>query len=165
MGWSPRDSHDGPSHAQAAKGNPTQPRNAWGAVGGIPTWRIRIRRFGRRRINENGLSIHPHGSAWNDPQSHVWPSSSRLTNMAHKCSLCDEFAAPRQIRSKRDIDSLHSSLMASIRGGGLEIESGDLQWADVIDCALKCSGCGRHFHLTCETFHGSGGEWRVDPSD
>jgi hypothetical protein len=82
--------------------------------------------------------------------------------MSQGCSTCTAYSASRPIASHDDLVSWHAILMTAIRSGALEIEFGDLQWDDVIDCTLKCPVCGQRFHLTCETYHGKGGEWRVD---
>jgi len=82
--------------------------------------------------------------------------------MNEGCAKCAASSDSRPIRSHDDLVSLHAKLMTSIHNRELNIEFGDLQWGDSIDCTLKCPDCGKRFHLTCETYHGSGGEWRVE---
>ena len=82
--------------------------------------------------------------------------------MNQGCTKCAEFSHSRPIPTHDELDSLHGRLMTAIRNGRLEIELGDLPWSDVMDCTLKCPNCRRRFHLTCETYHGCGGEWRAE---
>jgi hypothetical protein len=82
--------------------------------------------------------------------------------MSQGCSTCAAYSESRPIASPDDLVSLHAILMTAIRSGALEIEFGDLQWDDSIDCTLKCPVCSQRFQLTCDTYHGSGGEWRVE---
>ncbi|MBU3750419.1 MAG: hypothetical protein FGM52_08195 [Mycobacterium sp.] len=55
-------------------------------------------------------------------------------------------------------------------GGDLpdEVAFDDLKpdngWPDFLQHRFACRGCGAEFELTCETFHGRGGNWqRVSP--
>jgi hypothetical protein len=85
--------------------------------------------------------------------------------MNQSCVTCAAYSDSRPIRSHDDLVSLHATLLTLIRNRALEIEFGDLQWGDYLDCTLKCADCGKRFHLTCETYDGSGGEWRVQPPE
>jgi hypothetical protein len=59
----------------------------------------------------------------------------------------------------------HSRLMDDVASGLLVVDWGDLPWTDYIDCEVRCPQCGTRFRLTCETYHGSGGEWKIEPRD
>jgi hypothetical protein len=33
-------------------------------------------------------------------------------------------------------------------------------WSDIVLFEFKCNFCGQRFKLSCETYHGAGGEWK-----
>lgn len=60
------------------------------------------------------------------------------------------------------MDGLHELLYFSgVKPGVLEIVDGDLQYADFINCILRCSQCGQGFELCCEIYHGAGGHFTL----
>jgi hypothetical protein len=58
--------------------------------------------------------------------------------------------------------SFHEILSRSVRRGELQLDEGDLQWSDEIECVLHCPRCGKRFRLNCETLHGRGGRWQPE---
>jgi hypothetical protein len=81
--------------------------------------------------------------------------------MNQPCPRCAAYAEPQEIRSPGELESILETLRLAIERGNLQIDSGDLQWTDWIDCQMDCPTCGQKFELTCETYHGSGGRWQV----
>ena len=33
-------------------------------------------------------------------------------------------------------------------------------WDDIVHYEFKCNSCGQKLHLSAETYHGAGGEWK-----
>ena len=82
------------------------------------------------------------------------------------CPHCEQLPAKLKFRhvDASVFMSFHSKLCEDVARGVLRVESGDLQWSDIIKCTIRCAHCGTRFQLVCETYHGSGGEWHVEPS-
>ena len=81
------------------------------------------------------------------------------------CPHCEQLPAKLKFRhvDASVFMSFHSKLCEDVARGVLRVESGDLQWSDIIECTIRCAHCGTRFQLVCETYHGSGGEWHVEP--
>ncbi len=81
------------------------------------------------------------------------------------CPQCSFLAATIRFTPgmASEFRSFHERLILDfVQKGVLLIVDGDLQWSDYIECGLRCAKCERRFRLTCETYHGSGGEWRPE---
>ena len=64
------------------------------------------------------------------------------------------------IASPTELDAIHRDLVDNgITPGVLRIMDGSLQQGDFISCTLRCTRCGQKFQLTCETYHGGGGNF------
>jgi hypothetical protein len=81
------------------------------------------------------------------------------------CDRCDRFGPGRDFTSSdaKAFFAFHARLLEAVESGALEVNDGDVRWGDVILCTLQCSRCEKRFRLSCDTYHGSGGEWRVEP--
>jgi hypothetical protein len=78
------------------------------------------------------------------------------------CPKCRCFGQTHRIGSPDEFQLLHTAILCDgLQPGTLRIVDGDLQWADLIHCELRCTACGQAFVLDCETYHGGGGEWKV----
>jgi hypothetical protein len=78
-----------------------------------------------------------------------------------ECESCAEFQDEVAIRSSKVLNDLIAKAAAAIADGTLVVVAGDLQWCDSMECELKCATCSRRFELSCETYHGGGGTWRI----
>lgn len=75
------------------------------------------------------------------------------------CQDYNEFCGDVRIDRPDTLRKVIDAITPALERGRLEIESGNLDWCDFIECNLHCPTCGQKFELRCETYHGSGGRW------
>ncbi len=64
-----------------------------------------------------------------------------------------------QIDRPKQLEQIIDTICVGIPTGEFEVVSGDLQWADIIDCGIKHVPTGKTWRLNCERYHGAGGAW------
>lgn len=94
------------------------------------------------------------------------------------CSECTGIAIDQEIRTPGELRRVVTTLFGEITRGALEQEFFvpalgidqptiqallDQPFPDVFRSAFRCRYCGQSFQLSCETYHGSGGRWSVQP--
>jgi hypothetical protein len=77
-----------------------------------------------------------------------------------QCNSCKEFWQEKTLQTPAVLEALLSETSRAVAERRFIILSGELTWSDYIECDLSCRGCGQEFELRCETYHGSGGNWR-----
>ena len=95
------------------------------------------------------------------------------------CDACRLFADALRIERPSDLTRVAARVRDAIAAGTLIVAT-DIPvnptvspqssiddvargvWSDVVEHHFRCPKCRRSFTLTAETYHGSGGEWRVD---
>jgi hypothetical protein len=82
----------------------------------------------------------------------------------NECHVCSVFRQEVPIKEPKDLQRIMKFVMPVAQSGGLQIVSGVLEWDDFIDCELLCAQCHLRFRLSCETYHGAGGQWQPVPS-
>ncbi len=105
----------------------------------------------------------------------VWPDLTECDESS-SCSSCAEARTRIEIRHPSDLRSVLLSIHALVEGGVLRVLprantlSGEEPfeslrpegpWPDVLSYRFQCVKCGMHFGLSAETYHGQGGEWKV----
>ncbi|PQO28464.1 hypothetical protein DTL21_28080 [Bremerella cremea] len=75
------------------------------------------------------------------------------------CQQCDDFGQHIQIKLPADLKVNMNRVNTAVAKKLLRITTGELQWSDYINCDLTCTKCDADYHLSCETYHGSGGSW------
>jgi hypothetical protein len=76
------------------------------------------------------------------------------------CGWCSEFCGHLRIERSDRLDQILTAVAIAVREGRLSLEAGELTRSDYVECDLSCRTRGQRFTLRCETYHGSGGEWR-----
>ena len=89
------------------------------------------------------------------------------------CQACEPLIRTIEILGPDDLrrvivtalDAVEAGILRYIPARGSRPEDGPFStlqgWPDIIDWRFACTGCGRSFLLACETYHGSGGDWRA----
>jgi len=86
------------------------------------------------------------------------------------CTACDHLQVVWPIRTAGELSTALGVVQANVADGTLRDESDEGMrglsdnepWPDYIELRLRCCACGTRFKLTTETYHGTGGSWRID---
>lgn len=88
------------------------------------------------------------------------------------CEACAPLSRAVEILGPDDLRDVIATARAAVEAGTLQYvpargarpEDGPFStlpgWPDIISWRFSCTGCRRSFLLACETYHGSGGDWR-----
>ena len=95
-----------------------------------------------------------------------------------KCPHCAEVNQEYQIKSPSDLEKAIRVVADNLADGTIRestywpknilncCDSGlfpdlanGMQWGDIVDYYFECPRCDLLYHLTAETYHGSGGRW------
>lgn len=88
------------------------------------------------------------------------------------CQACADFGVTVKILGPDDLRRVIAAALEAVEAGTLRYvpargttpDDGPFStlqgWPDIIDWRFACTGCRRSFLLACETYHGSGGDWR-----
>ena len=91
------------------------------------------------------------------------------------CERCGHLSTRIEIRVPADLTKVIRLVRTSVLDGTLDAGAHDTPisdqpflslaetgpWADILSYQFQCRFCGTGFSLSAETYHGSGGEWRV----
>jgi hypothetical protein len=94
--------------------------------------------------------------------------------MGMGCEKCRDLPRTIELRSPADLRAAIALAATAIAEGRLrevpaEGVPGNVPfsvlatggpWDDFVQYAFKCTGCGNHFRVAAETYHGSGGAWQ-----
>ncbi|WP_288130692.1 hypothetical protein, partial [Microbulbifer sp.] len=94
------------------------------------------------------------------------------------CNHCKEVNQEFRIRTPKDLEKAIRVVVANLSDGTIReskywpqrvlncCDSGDFTdlangkpWGDIVDYYFECPKCNQLYHLTAETYHGSGGSW------
>ena len=89
------------------------------------------------------------------------------------CLRCQHLQPRIEIDVPEDLTKVIGVVRASVNDGTLEeVNQNPLiladpfvairdegPWDDIVSHEFRCRGCGAHFHLSVDTYHGAGGEW------
>jgi len=86
------------------------------------------------------------------------------------CTACDHLQVVWPIRTPGELSKALDVVQANVADGTLLDQSEDEMrglsddepWPDYIELRLRCRACGTRFRLTAETYHGTGGSWRIE---
>ena len=70
-----------------------------------------------------------------------------------------DLSKPIRIEGPKQLEKITAAILAGVSSGEFEILSGDLQWADYVECKVRKKQTGEIWWVHCETYHGSGGAW------
>ncbi len=90
------------------------------------------------------------------------------------CTKCSDLCQEIRIRTPSELDRIVHIAKSSLDDGTIVDTSSaflatpmtDLLkpgWPDIVSADFRCTECGENFHLSCETYHGSGGSWSHAP--
>ena len=97
------------------------------------------------------------------------------------CQICAPYVREELITSPRDLRNIAARIEAAVASRQLvEVSMPEAPWEggkhqkldditvgetlpDWLQHHFACTACGRRFELSCETYHGSGGWWRLRP--
>ena len=86
------------------------------------------------------------------------------------CTKCDDLCQEVRIRTPSELErvvriakaALDAGVIVDVSRGPLATPMSDLVqpgWPDMVSADFSCAACGALFQLSCETYHGSGGNW------
>lgn len=86
------------------------------------------------------------------------------------CTKCDVLCQEVKIRTPGELEravriaksALDAGTVVDVSSGVMATPMTDLLqqgWPDIVSADFRCTACGELFHLSCETYHGSGGNW------
>lgn len=86
------------------------------------------------------------------------------------CTRCDDLCQQVQIRTPAELErsvriansAIDAGIIVDVSRGVMATPMTDLLkpgWPDIVSADFRCTTCEQLFHLSCETYHGSGGSW------
>jgi len=86
------------------------------------------------------------------------------------CTKCDHLCQEVPIRTPGELErvvriaksALDAGTIIDVSSGVMATPMTDLLqpgWPDIVSADFCCIACEELFHLSCETYHGSGGKW------
>ena len=86
------------------------------------------------------------------------------------CEQCKRLTITQRIESQSRLYDILSQIRKFIENDLIQFKKGncdleaimpDKAWpADIIILEFKCTNCQNEFVLSCDTYHGSGGDWK-----